>query len=85
MASILRSRPTNKPDPPSSSSITPSETQLDNADPIPTRLSLIDVLRVLGGLLLLSTTLSYFITSNSLTWGYRPSFTRPARVLAYLV
>ena len=58
-----------------------------DADPDegPSRLSLLDVLRVLGGLFLLSSTLSYFITGNSILWGYRPAFTRPARIKAWLV
>ena len=49
------------------------------------RLSVLDVLRVLGGLFLLSSTLSYFITGNSILWGYRPAITRPARIKAWLV
>ncbi|KAL9132440.1 MAG: hypothetical protein Q9175_006382 [Cornicularia normoerica] len=50
----------------------------------PSHLSLLDVLRVLGGLFLLSSTLSYFITGNSILWGYRPAITRPARIKAWL-
>ena len=51
----------------------------------PNHLSVLDVLRVLGGLFLLSSTLSYFITGNSILWGYRPAITRPARIKAWLV
>ena len=51
----------------------------------PTSLTLLDVLRVIAGLILLSSTLSYFITGNSITWGYRPAFTRPVRIKAWLV
>ena len=51
----------------------------------PNRLSVLDVLRVLGGLFLLSSMLSYFITGNSILWGYRPAITRPARIKAWLV
>ncbi|MCJ1439181.1 hypothetical protein MMC27_008572 [Xylographa pallens] len=43
-----------------------------------TRISVLDVFRVLGGLFLLSCALSYFITNDSIFWGHRPSFTRPA-------
>lgn len=50
----------------------------------PSRLSILDVLRVLGGLFLLSSTLSYLITGNSILWGYRPAITRPARIKAWL-
>jgi hypothetical protein len=40
-------------------------------------LSLLDVLRILGGVLLLSSGLSYLATSSeSMTWGYNPWWTR---------
>jgi hypothetical protein len=40
-------------------------------------LSVLDVLRILGGLVLLSCGLSYLITSGeSMTWGYNPWWTR---------
>lgn len=41
----------------------------------------VDVLRILGGILLLSCTLSYFITNESITWGWRPWFSKPEQVL----
>jgi predicted heme/steroid binding protein len=47
-------------------------------------LSVIDILRLLAGGLLLNCLLSYFITSNSLTWGWRPWFIRPQVLLRYL-
>lgn len=50
-----------------------------------TRITLLDILRILGGLLLLSSALSYFITRESLFWNYRPSFTRPDVLRAWLV
>lgn len=58
---------------------------VEDTDDGPTRISLLDILRVLAGLFLLSGTLSYFITGNSVTWNYRPAFTRPARIKAWLV
>ncbi|KAG7005317.1 cytochrome P450 [Physcia stellaris] len=48
------------------------------------RFSVLDILRVLAGLLLLSSSLSYFITGDSVFWGYRPPLTRPARLKAWL-
>jgi hypothetical protein len=40
-------------------------------------LSFLDVLRILGGVLLLSSGLSYLATSGeSMTWGYNPWWTR---------
>lgn len=52
----------------------------------PSRLSVLDVLRVLGGLALLSSALSYFVTGDSVLWGHRrPAITRPARIRAWLV
>lgn len=50
-----------------------------------TGISLLDILRILGGLLLLSSALSYFITRESLFWNYRPSITRPGVLKAWLV
>ncbi|KAL8679444.1 MAG: hypothetical protein Q9186_004274 [Xanthomendoza sp. 1 TL-2023] len=90
--STLRSRPTaNKPTPPQTPSPPPSPTRQhdlsptsDSPDQISRLPSPLDILRILTGLLLLSTTLSYFITTNSLTWNYRPPWTRPARLRAWL-
>ncbi|KAL8830452.1 MAG: hypothetical protein Q9191_001414 [Dirinaria sp. TL-2023a] len=48
-------------------------------------ISTLDILRVLAGLCLLSITLSYFLTGTSILWGYRPAYTRPARIKAWLV
>lgn len=47
--------------------------------------SFTDVLRVLGGILLLNCALSYFVTSSSLTWGWRPWYSKPAVVASWLV
>ena len=44
-----------------------------------------DILRILGGLFLLNCLLSYFITNDSMLWGWRPWFVRPGVVMRYLV
>lgn len=44
-----------------------------------------DVLRILGGLFLLNCLLSYFITNDSMLWGWRPWFVRPGVVMRYFV
>ena len=44
-----------------------------------------DVLRILGGILLLNAALSYFVTSSSLTWGWRPWYSKPGVVASWLV
>ena len=44
-----------------------------------------DILRVVGGLFLLNCLLSYFITNDSVLWGYRPWFVRPAVLMRYIV
>ncbi|KAI9660488.1 MAG: hypothetical protein M1821_009838 [Bathelium mastoideum] len=44
----------------------------------------LDVLRVLGGVLLLNTVLSYFITGDSVLWGYRPWWTRQGPLKAFM-
>ena len=94
----LRSRtnlpPKNRPSPSTHSltaedgplnSVSTPKAYVSDADEGPSRLSLLDVLRILGGLFLLSSTLSYFITGYSISWGYRPAVTRPARIRAWLV
>lgn len=48
-------------------------------------MGVMDILRILGGLFLLSCLLSYFVTNESILWGYRPWFTRPAVVSQWLV
>ena len=48
-------------------------------------LSVLDVLRILGGLFLLNCLLSYFITNDSVFWGWRPWFIRPKVVMRWLV
>lgn len=68
-----------------SNSTSKSKAYASDPDEGPDRLSLPDVLRILAGLFLLSSTLSYFITGNSILWGYRPAITRPARIKAWLV
>ena len=68
-----------------SNSASKPKVYFSDSDEGPSRLSLLDVLRVLGGLFLLSSTLSYFITGHSILWGYRPAFTRSARIKAWLV
>lgn len=50
-----------------------------------TDFGVLDVLRMLAGLLLLSCLLSYFVTNDSFLWGWRPWFVRPALVVRYLV
>ncbi|KAL2039006.1 hypothetical protein N7G274_008346 [Stereocaulon virgatum] len=95
-SSTLRSRTNLPTDPQHASPTTPSTNSANTLskakaptlpaedDTTPTRLTPLDILRVLAGLLLLSSTLSYFITGTSLTWNYRPAFTRPARIKAWL-
>lgn len=50
------------------------------------RISLLDIIRVIASLALLSCGLSYYMTNTeSYLWGYRPWFTRWPIVKAYLV
>ena len=44
-----------------------------------------DALRILGGLFLLNCLLSYFITNDSVLWGWRPWFVRPNVLMRYMV
>jgi predicted heme/steroid binding protein len=82
MSSAARYRksgtPTSNPNP------TGEQTKADlkeavkhQAEVTSSRLSVLDVLRILGGLVLLSSGLSYLTTSgSSMTWGYNPWWTR---------
>lgn len=49
------------------------------------RISVLDVLRILGGILLVNCALSYYITGHSVAWGYRPWFSRPAQLRSWAV
>lgn len=49
------------------------------------RVGVLDVLRIMTGLLMLNCCLSYFITNDSMLWGYRPWFVRPKVVMRWLV
>lgn len=87
----LRARPTaNKPHEPTSDNTLIAkhreyEVNPDSDKHVSRTPTILDIIHLLLGLLLLSTTLSYLITSDSLTWGYRPPWTRPARIRAWLV
>jgi len=48
-------------------------------------ITVVDILRIAGGLLLLNCLLSYFVTNDSVLWGWRPWFVRPAVVMRYFV
>ena len=48
-------------------------------------IGVVDVLRILGGLFLLNCLLSYFVTNDSVLWGWRPWFVRPNVVMRYWV
>lgn len=48
-------------------------------------LGVVDVLRVLGGLLLLSAAVSWMVTGESVAWGYRPWWSRGEQVKAWWV
>ncbi|KAF8539596.1 hypothetical protein BDD12DRAFT_837210 [Trichophaea hybrida] len=63
--------------PPSEKSKKRSQNDDDNDDEISPFISFTDILRVLSGLLVISCIFSWLITDGeSLTWGYRPKFSR---------
>lgn len=47
-------------------------------------ISVLDILRILGGAVLLSSALSFFVTGDSILWGFRPWYTRPDQILRWL-
>jgi hypothetical protein len=48
-------------------------------------ITLLDGLRIIFGLLLLSSLVSYFVTGDSFIWGYKAWWTRPKALVAKLV
>jgi hypothetical protein len=54
-------------------------------DSAPIRFSVLDVLRILGGLFLLNSALSWFVVGDSILWGYRPWYTRLDQIVATIV
>ncbi|KAF2395984.1 cytochrome b5 [Trichodelitschia bisporula] len=48
------------------------------------RLSILDIIRVLAGLLVLNGAASWFVTGEDITWGFKPWWLRPAAVMSYL-
>ncbi len=83
MSTVRRRNASPPTSDPSSSSNGSAFSKLAEEDRV--RISLLDILRVLAGLVLLSSILSYFITNSSLTWNYRPAWTRPAIIRSWLV
>lgn len=50
-----------------------------------TGIGVIDIFRIIAGLLLLNCIASYFVTGDSVTWNYRPWWIRPKILAARLV
>ncbi|KAI9846632.1 MAG: hypothetical protein M1838_001209, partial [Thelocarpon superellum] len=46
--------------------------------------SILDIFRLLTGLLILNSALSYFVTNDSLIWGYKTHWLRPGAIQAWL-
>ena len=44
-----------------------------------------DILRILGGIVLLNGALSYYITGDKFAWGFRPWYADPKQVSMWLV
>lgn len=67
--------------PPSSDKITAS---IRSEDKPKERIGVTDVLRILGGIALLNSALSYFITGDSFAWGYRPWWSNPTQLQGWM-
>lgn len=48
-------------------------------------LSVADVIRILVTIAIASCAASYYVTENSVTWGYRPWWTQPSAVMSWVV
>nr|POE73066.1 membrane steroid-binding protein 2 [Quercus suber] len=70
----LEARPPSNP----SSTTDAASAAVDND-----KITKLDILRLIAGLLVLNFLLSYFITSSSFTWNYNPQFLRPAVIRQY--
>lgn len=57
-----------------------SEESEDNSS-----IGVVEALRIVAGLLLISCIASYFVTGDSVTWNYRPWWIRPKALTAWLV
>ncbi|KAF4550665.1 Cytochrome P450-like protein 89 [Elsinoe fawcettii] len=56
----------------------------DDNKPLRSSISLLDILRILGGIALLNTALSYYITKDPFLWGQRPWWASPSKVQQWL-
>ncbi|KAI9655706.1 MAG: hypothetical protein M1829_000618 [Trizodia sp. TS-e1964] len=74
----LRRRVLRKASPPPVSKV-PTTTTPSHA-----QFSALDVLRMLGGLILVSCALSWYVTNESIMWGWRPSFSKYGVVKQWL-
>lgn len=62
-----------------------SSSSKKNVEDLSNKFRVTDVLRILGGILLLNCALSWFVTNNSIAWGWRPWFSKPGDVRAWMV
>ncbi|KAG8629763.1 hypothetical protein KVT40_001382 [Elsinoe batatas] len=56
----------------------------DDNKPISSSISFLDILRILGGVALLNSALSYYITKDPVFWGQRPWWTQPTQVQQWI-
>lgn len=59
--------------------------QIKAEDKSANKFKLMDLVRILGGLVLLNCALSYFITADPYAWGYRPWWINPSQVQRWIV
>lgn len=78
MAEVRRRGPADK-------SINSKIREEDNNKPLKNSISFLDILRILGGIALLNTALSYYITGDAIAWGVRPWWVKPGRLQGWLV
>ncbi|KAL1302817.1 hypothetical protein AAFC00_003154 [Neodothiora populina] len=72
--------PANENDKSSNNNNIPQSNSKNNTN----SLGVTDVLRILGGLLLLNCAISYFVTNSSVTWGWRPWYSKPGELRAWM-
>lgn len=70
--------------PPSQPKTSKATVEFEDPDAHP-GITLVDGLRIVFGLILLSGLLSYFVTGDSVVWGYNAWWTKPRAVAARLV
>lgn len=62
-----------------------SSSRAQDGKPTASRITLLDILRILGGILIVSAGTSWMVTGDSVMWGYKPWWTRWQSIYSLVV